>query len=117
MNHFKNGDYVDVDMSLFAGSDVWLQSRDNGERWQVDDLPYKKYLDKFEPVYNIWNHFEGHEMPAYLEPFEFEVRFFSRSDNKYVILDGNPELFNAQWSKVCSFKITGLKEGYTFGEK
>lgn len=104
-----------IDMAKFAGSDVWLVHINNGEkRNQAKEFDKCQGImrDVYRPMLDVWNHWTGDSEPEWLEPFEYEVKFWHGSDCVFHTLSKDMITKGIQWSIVCAIKIISIKEGW-----
>lgn len=103
-----------IDMSKFAGSDVWLVHINNEEK-RNQAKEFEKYpnilREAYRPMFDVWNHWTGDSEPEWLEGFEYEV-MIAYPDGSQIGVDFETTSKPYKWSNVVAIKITGIKEGW-----
>jgi len=101
-----------VDMRLFAGTDFLLKSPTRVYNNLASDMD-DDHLYKYKPLLNFDNAVKDLiEEPKYLKPFEYKVLEIW-AHGKFVTKNQDEDI---HWPDVYHITITGLKDGWEFGE-
>lgn len=107
-----------IDMSKFAGTNIWLVHINNTEK-RNQAKEFDKYpnimREAYKPLFCVWNHWTGDSEPEWLEGFEYEVKYYHVCNDQrqsYYDTELWAEFDELYWKYVSAIRITGIKEGW-----